>query len=62
MCFHAGTKADQGRILAAGGRVLNLTARGESLSEARDRAYAMADEVNWPEGFMRRDIGWRILG
>lgn len=62
MCFHAGTRADQGRILANGGRVLNLTARGESLGQARDLAYAMADAVDWPEGFLRRDIGWRILG
>ncbi|RII37730.1 phosphoribosylamine--glycine ligase [Pseudooceanicola sediminis] len=61
MCFHAGTIADQGRILANGGRVLNLTARGANLQEARDRAYAMATDIDWPEGFLRNDIGWRIL-
>ncbi|MFM2357146.1 MAG: hypothetical protein RLZZ528_2882 [Pseudomonadota bacterium] len=61
MVFHAGTAADAGRILATGGRVLNVTARGDTLSEARDRAYAMVDAIDWPEGFCRRDIGWRAL-
>ncbi|MFN4057050.1 MAG: phosphoribosylamine--glycine ligase [Roseinatronobacter sp.] len=60
--FHAGTHAVQGQLVAAGGRVLNVTARGATLAEARDRAYAMVDQVNWPEGFCRRDIGWRALG
>ncbi|EEW59882.1 MAG: phosphoribosylamine--glycine ligase [Tritonibacter mobilis] len=61
MVFHAGTKAEGDKILANGGRVLNVTARGESLTEARDRAYAMVDQIDWPEGFVRRDIGWRAL-
>ncbi len=61
MVFHAGTKAEDGKVLATGGRVLNVTARGESLQEARDRAYAMVDAVDWPGGFFRRDIGWRAL-
>ncbi|MFC3615230.1 phosphoribosylamine--glycine ligase [Lutimaribacter marinistellae] len=61
MVFHAGTRAESGKILANGGRVLNVTARGVSLSEARDRAYAMVDAIDWPEGFCRRDIGWRAL-
>ncbi|MFW8594640.1 phosphoribosylamine--glycine ligase [Cribrihabitans neustonicus] len=61
MVFHAGTRAEDGKVLAAGGRVLNVTARGASLQEARDRAYAMVDSINWPEGFCRRDIGWRAL-
>ncbi|MBY6057283.1 phosphoribosylamine--glycine ligase [Leisingera daeponensis] len=61
MVFHAGTKAEDGKVLAAGGRVLNVTARGETLQEARDRAYAMVDGVQWPQGFFRRDIGWRAL-
>ncbi|WP_417838001.1 phosphoribosylamine--glycine ligase [Tritonibacter scottomollicae] len=61
MVFHAGTKADGDRTLANGGRVLNVTARGDSLEEARDRAYAMVDQIDWPEGFVRRDIGWRAL-
>jgi len=62
MCFHAGTADRDGRIVAVGGRVLNATARGASLQEAHDRAYAMADAINWPGGFFRRDIGWRALG
>ena len=59
--FHAGTKMDGGAVVANGGRVLNVTARGASLQEAKDRAYAMVDGVDWPEGFYRRDIGWRAL-
>ncbi|QYX56927.1 phosphoribosylamine--glycine ligase [Roseovarius sp. SCSIO 43702] len=61
MMFHAGTAMKDGRIVAAGGRVLNATARGASLREARDRAYALVEKVDWPEGFYRRDIGWRAL-
>ena len=61
MCFHAGTALTDGRIVASGGRVLNVTARGATLRQARDRAYAMADRIDWPEGFYRRDIGWRAL-
>ncbi|TDE40158.1 phosphoribosylamine--glycine ligase [Antarcticimicrobium sediminis] len=62
MCFHAGTMARDGKILANGGRVLDATARGATLAEARARAYAMAEAIDWPEGFYRRDIGWRALG
>ncbi|UWS06831.1 phosphoribosylamine--glycine ligase [Phaeobacter inhibens] len=61
MVFHAGTKAEAGKIQAVGGRVLNVTARGDTLQEARDRAYAMVDGIDWPQGFFRRDIGWRAL-
>jgi phosphoribosylamine--glycine ligase len=61
MVFHAGTTEVDGKITATGGRVLNVTARGASLQEARDRAYAMVDAIDWPEGFCRRDIGWRAL-
>jgi phosphoribosylamine--glycine ligase len=61
MVFHAGTRDDAGRITASGGRVLNVTARGATLAEARARAYAMVDRIDWPEGFCRRDIGWRAL-
>ncbi len=61
MVFHAGTAAKDGQIIATGGRVLNVTARGASLQEARDRAYAMVDAIDWPGGFYRRDIGWRAL-
>jgi phosphoribosylamine--glycine ligase len=61
MCFHAGTVEKDGQITANGGRVLNITARGDTLSDARNRAYAMIDHLNWPEGFCRSDIGWRAL-
>jgi phosphoribosylamine--glycine ligase len=61
MVFHAGTTAKDGQITASGGRVLNVTARGASLQEARDRAYAMVDTIDWPSGFYRNDIGWRAL-
>ena len=61
MVFHAGTAAKDGAIVATGGRVLNVTARGETLAEAQARAYAMVDAIDWPEGFCRRDIGWRAL-
>ena len=61
MCFHAGTAEKDGRIVANGGRVLNITARGATLAEARNRAYAMIDHIDWPEGFCRSDIGWRAL-
>ncbi|WP_170529017.1 phosphoribosylamine--glycine ligase [Ruegeria arenilitoris] len=61
MVFHAGTKAQDGQIVASGGRVLNVTARGATLQEARDNAYAMVEAIDWPGGFYRRDIGWRAL-
>ena len=59
--FHAGTAARHGMIVANGGRVLNVTARGKTVKEARDRAYAAVDRIDWPEGFCRRDIGWRAI-
>jgi phosphoribosylamine---glycine ligase len=61
MVFHAGTKLDGARVLANGGRVLNVTARGATLAQAQARAYGMVDQIDWPEGFCRRDIGWRAL-
>ena len=61
MVFHAGTSLKDGRLVASGGRVLNVTARGNSLREAQQRAYEMIDHIDWPEGFYRRDIGWRAL-
>jgi phosphoribosylamine---glycine ligase len=60
--FHAGTKADNGRILANGGRVLNVCALGKTVAEAQRRAYQAIDRINWPDGFCRRDIGWRAVG
>ena len=59
--FHAGTVADGARILANGGRVLNICARGETVREAQTRAYAAVDKINWPGGFCRRDIGWQAI-
>jgi phosphoribosylamine--glycine ligase len=59
--FHCGTVLDGGVLKAAGGRVLNVCALGENLAQARERAYAAVDRIDWPEGFHRRDIGWRAL-
>jgi phosphoribosylamine--glycine ligase len=59
--LHAGTKADGGRILATGGRVLGVTALGSTVKEAQSRAYQAVDRIDWPEGFCRRDIGWRAV-
>jgi phosphoribosylamine--glycine ligase len=59
--FHAGTRRDGTRLLADGGRVLNVTGRGRSVAEARDAAYAAAAKIDWPGGFYRKDIGWRAL-
>lgn len=60
--FHAGTKRDaEGQLLAAGGRVLNICARGVSVNDAREKAYAAIKKIDWPEGFYRTDIGWRAL-
>ena len=61
MIFHAGTAEKDGQITANGGRVLGVTARGHTLAEAHARAYRMVDAIDWPEGFCRRDIGWRAL-
>ncbi|MEM1431710.1 MAG: phosphoribosylamine--glycine ligase [Pseudomonadota bacterium] len=62
MMFHAGTRrTPEGRVVTSGGRVLNATARGASLAEAAERAYALADAVTFPDGYLRRDIGWRVL-
>ena len=59
--LHAGTKADGDRVLASGGRVLGVTAMGASVGEAQKRAYQAVDTIDWPEGFCRRDIGWRAI-
>ena len=62
MVFHAGTSLDPaGKLLATGGRVLNVTARGATVKEAQARAYAAVAHIDWPEGFCRRDIGWRAV-
>lgn len=59
--FHAGTAAKDGRLVASGGRVLAVTAMGATVSDAQRRAYAAVDAIDWPEGFCRRDIGWRAI-
>lgn len=60
--FHAGTaRGLDGTLVAAGGRVLNVCARAKTLAAARDRAYAAIDQIDFPGGFCRRDIGWRGL-
>jgi phosphoribosylamine--glycine ligase len=59
--FHAGTRADSGKIIANGGRVLNVSALGKSVSEAQARAYQAIDRIRWSEGFCRRDIGWQAV-
>jgi phosphoribosylamine--glycine ligase len=59
--FHAGTKADGDHIVSNGGRVLNICASGKTVREAQMRAYAAVDRIKWPDGFCRRDIGWRAI-
>jgi phosphoribosylamine---glycine ligase len=59
--FHAGTVARDGKILANGGRILNVTAIARTVAEAQARAYAAVDHIDWPGGFCRRDIGWRAI-
>ena len=59
--FHAGTARKDGRLVANGGRVLNICALGKTVSEAQRRAYEAVDRINWPEGFCRRDIGWQAI-
>jgi phosphoribosylamine--glycine ligase len=61
--FHAGVSRDaDGRLIAAGGRVLNVCARGATVEEARTKAYAAIAQIDWPGGFHRTDIAWRALG
>jgi phosphoribosylamine---glycine ligase len=59
--FHAGTAMKDGQLVATGGRVLNLTATGKTVAEAQARAYALVDQVDWDNGFCRRDIGWQAI-
>ncbi len=62
LVFQAGTRHKGGDLVSNGGRVLNVTATGASLADARDRAYAAIAKIDWPDGFYRTDIGWRALG
>src|SRR5690606_6013392 len=60
--FQAGTRRQgDGQLVAAGGRVLNVCARGKDIAEARQRAYAAVKKIDWPGGFHRTDIGWRAM-
>ena len=59
--FHAGTRRDGDRLLANGGRVLAVTARGKTVAEAQRRAYEAVSAIDWPGGFCRTDIGWRAI-
>ncbi len=59
--FHAGTKLEGDAVLSNGGRVMNITARGDTIAAAREKAYAAIEKINWPGGFHRKDIGWRAL-
>lgn len=59
--FQAGTRAEGGQLLADGGRVLAVTALGDSVTDAQGRAYAAVARIDWPEGFCRRDIGFRAV-
>ena len=59
--FHAGTAMQDGRLTAAGGRVLGVTALGATIAEAQTRAYAAVAAIDWPGGFCRTDIGWRAV-
>jgi phosphoribosylamine--glycine ligase len=61
--LHAGTERNaEGKIVANGGRVLGITASGATVAEAQARAYRAIDRIRWPDGFCRRDIGWRAIG
>ncbi|MEH6476633.1 MAG: phosphoribosylamine--glycine ligase, partial [Sneathiella sp.] len=59
--LHAGTKKEDGKILSTGGRVLGVTATGQTVTDAQKSAYAAINKINWPEGFCRSDIGWRAI-
>jgi phosphoribosylamine--glycine ligase len=59
--FHAGTCEEGGKIVANGGRVLNVSATGKTVAKAQKRAYEAVDRIRWPDGFCRRDIGFRAL-
>jgi phosphoribosylamine--glycine ligase len=59
--FHAGTREEGGKIVANGGRVLNVSAIGGTIAEAQARAYEAVDRIRWPDGFCRRDIGFRAV-
>ena len=59
--FHAGTYEKNNKTYSSGGRVLNITSLSESLIEARNKSLTNIDKINWPDGFFRKDIGWREI-
>ena len=59
--FHAGTGYKKGKTIAQGGRVLNITAIAPTVKEAQERAYEAIKKIDWPQGFYRKDIGWRAV-
>jgi phosphoribosylamine--glycine ligase len=59
--FHAGTYEKNNKTYSSGGRVLNITSSSENLAEARSRSLANINKINWPDGFFRKDIGWRVI-
>ncbi|MDP8996381.1 MAG: phosphoribosylamine--glycine ligase, partial [Pseudomonadota bacterium] len=59
--FHAGTALQGEQIVSNGGRVLNVTALGATVTEAQRKAYTVVDKIDWEGGFCRRDIGWRAV-
>jgi phosphoribosylamine---glycine ligase len=61
LVFHAGTATDGDRLVANGGRVVAVTATGRTVADAQHKAYAAVDFIDWPQGFCRRDIGWRAV-
>ena len=60
--FHAGTQKHKGRVVTSGGRVLCACALGETIAEARDRAYACVERISWQDMYYRKDIGHRAIG
>jgi phosphoribosylamine--glycine ligase len=62
LVFHAGTTEKDGKLVASGGRVLDVTGLGATVAEAQRKAYAAVDRIGFPGGFCRRDIGWRAIG
>ena len=60
--IHAGTKFENNKILASGGRVLNFVIRTKEFKEGRNEIFKLIDQLDWKDGFFRKDIGWRALG
>ena len=59
--MHAGTKQDKGKILSAGGRVLNIVGKGQKFNNIRKKIINLIKKINWKNGFYRKDIGWRVI-